>query len=107
MGHRLKFNQSDWTLESSGLTVTEWLNNNVIWLIPAAPLLACAWIVVIGHVVRRQYAHRPLVLGLAVSFAASLYLLLVVVPHEFGHDHEPSRAVVKTIYQWIEIGSLD
>jgi len=88
--------------------VTNWLKENVIWLIPAAPLLACLWIVLVGQVIRRKYAHRPLVIGLTVSFLASLYLLLVVVPQGFGHDeHEASHSVMTTVYQWISIGSLD
>ena len=87
--------------------MAEWLNANVLWLIPAAPLLACIWIVLVGQVVRRNHAHRPLVIALAISFLASLYLLAVVVPHGFGHDHEPSHAITKTIYQWIQIGSMD
>lgn len=87
--------------------MTDWLQENVLWLIPAAPLLACLWIVLVGHVIRRQYAHRPLVIGLAVALAASLYLLTVVVPHGFGHEHEPSHSVVTTVYQWIQIGTID
>ena len=48
----------------------DWLTpSNVLWLIPAAPLLACVWIVVVGHAVRRQYAHRPVVLAIAISAA--------------------------------------
>lgn len=88
--------------------MTEWLNENVIWLIPAAPLLACLWIVLIGQIVRRNYAHRVLVLGLAVSFLASLYLLTVVVPHGFGHDeHDANHSISTTIYQWINIGTIN
>ena len=94
--------------------MAEWLNENILWLIPAAPLLACLWIVLVGHVIRRQYAHRPLVLGLAVSLAASLYLLLVVVRGGFatseGHGGEhaaASHAVITTVYQWISVGTID
>ncbi len=88
--------------------MTNWLNENILWLIPAAPLLACLWIVLVGQVIGRKYAHRPLVLGLAVSLAASLYLLTVVVPHGFGHDeHESSHSVMTTVYQWIKIGTID
>jgi NADH-quinone oxidoreductase subunit L len=90
------------------LTVIEWLNGNVIWLIPAAPLLACLWIVLVGHVMRRNYAHRPLVMGLAVSLVASLYLLTIVVPEGFGHEeHEASHSVTTFVYQWIQIGTID
>ncbi len=86
----------------------EWLNDNVLWLIPAAPLLACLWIVLVGHVTRRNYAHRPLVIGLAVSFLASLYLLTIVVPGSFGHEeHEASHSVPTIIYQWIQVGTID
>ncbi len=92
----------------------DWLKpNDVLWLIPLAPLLACAWIVLVGQVVRRQYAHRPVVLALAVSLAAAVYLLTTVVPSGFGHagahgEHtEASHAVVTTIYQWISVGQLD
>ena len=96
--------------------VFDWFKpNDVLWLIPAAPLLACLWIVVVGHVVRRQYAHRPVVLALAVSFVASIYLLVNVVPpekpaHSEEHgDHAAHAEVWKaqktTIYQWIYVDS--
>ena len=78
----------------------DWLKpHDVLWLIPAAPLLACLWIVVVGHVVRRQYAHRPVILAIAFSAVLSYYLLLKVVPDHFGtplaHDqhaqeHKPA-----------------
>ena len=98
--------------------------NDVLWVIPAAPLLACLWIVIVGHVVRRKYAHRPVVVALAVSFAASVYLLLNVVPeHEAAPtasakaaeqaehtEHESHvqewKAVPKLIYDWIHIEAL-
>ncbi len=69
----------------------DWLTpSTVLWLIPAAPLLACLWIVVVGHAVRRQYAHRPVVLAIAISAALSVHLLLNVVPMGFGDDtHAP------------------
>jgi len=64
--------------------VFDWLTpHNVLWLIPAAPLLACLWIVVVGHVVRRQYAHRPVILAIAISAALSIHLLVTVVPTGF------------------------
>ena len=87
--------------------------NDVLWLIPLAPLVACLWIVLVGHAVRRQYAHRPVVLALAVSFAAAVYLLTSVVPGGFGSAGEhgehagASHAIVTTIYQWIKVGQLD
>ncbi len=87
--------------------------NDVLWVIPAAPLLACLWIVLVGHVVRRQYAHRPVVLALAVSLAAAICLLIHVVPSGFGHAGEhgahgsPSHAIIKHLYQWISVGQLN
>lgn len=63
----------------------DWLKpNDVLWLIPAAPLLACLWIVVVGHVVRRQHAHRPVILAIAFSAVLSYHLLINVVPQNFG-----------------------
>ncbi|MDX1967043.1 MAG: NADH-quinone oxidoreductase subunit L [Planctomycetaceae bacterium] len=61
----------------------DWLNQNVIWMIPAAPLAACLWIVLFGQFARRQAAHRSLVLGMFVSLLSALYLLLAVVPTTF------------------------
>jgi NADH-quinone oxidoreductase subunit L len=94
--------------------VTEWLSDNVLWLIPAAPLAACLWIAVIGQVVRRQQAHRPVVLALAVSLAASLYLMSAIVPQTFGgHENasenhaEAAAGTLQTVYDWIRVGGLD
>lgn len=95
----------------------DWLKpTDVLWLIPAAPLLACLWIVIVGHVIRRQYAHRPVILALAISFAASIHLLVNVVPtgfvtvqHGEHDDHAEHKAaavptsVSTTIYEWIHI----
>jgi len=69
--------------------VFDWLQQNVIWLIPAAPLLACLWIVLVGQFARRDLAHRPVVLALLVSFLSAVYLLFGVVPQTFvEHGHE-------------------
>uniref|UniRef100_A0A7C2K1A9 NADH-quinone oxidoreductase subunit L n=1 Tax=Schlesneria paludicola TaxID=360056 RepID=A0A7C2K1A9_9PLAN len=70
----------------------DWLNDNVIWLIPAAPLLACLWIVVAGQFFRRDKAHRPVVLALTVSCLAALYLMFAVVPKTFDVKAEASSA---------------
>ena len=64
--------------------VFDWLKpHDVLWLIPAAPLCACLWIVVVGHVVRRQYAHRPVILAIAISAVLSIHLLVNIVPTGF------------------------
>lgn len=100
----------------------DWLKpNDVLLLIPAAPLVACLWIVVIGHVFRRQNAHIPVVLALLVSAVLSLHLLFNVVPSGFPkveeghgehaaasdeHGHaEPSKAIVTNLGTWIRIGA--
>lgn len=86
----------------------DWLRQNVLWVIPAAPLAACVWIVLVGHVIRRNYAHRPLVVGLVISWLASIFLLTTVVPGAFGHDeHEASHSVIKVVYQWFSVGTID
>jgi NADH-quinone oxidoreductase subunit L len=91
--------------------VFDWLNHNAIWLIPAAPLLATLWIVVAGQFVRREQAHRPVVLALFVSWLAAMYLWAVAVPQTFpaeddhggGHVAHAS-AVTYEVYQWIKVG---
>lgn len=95
------------------MAVTEWLQDNVLWIIPAAPLAACLWIVLFGQVVRRQYAHRPVVLALTISLLASAYLAWFVVPETFAaHDpaeshHEQSIGTVRTVYDWINVGRVN
>lgn len=93
--------------------VTDWLHDNVLWLIPAAPLAACLWIVLVGQVFRREYAHRPVVLALLISLLASLYLTWFVVPESFA-AHEPAdrhvvqaSGTVRTVYDWIHVGRVD
>lgn len=86
--------------------VADWLHENVLWLIPAAPLAACLWVVIFGHSARRAQAHRPVVLALTVSFLASLYVLAVVIPETFG-DHGHAAATFDTHYSWISVGRLD
>ncbi len=92
--------------------MTEWLNDNVLWLIPAGPLAAALWIVVFGQLSRRAYAHRPAIAGILVSFLAALYLWWFVVPGTFGGHgtdghHAATGAVVRTIYDWINVGGVD
>ena len=48
-----------------------WLDHNVLWLIPAAPLVASLWIVVAGQFLKRANAHRPVVLALFVAAASA------------------------------------
>lgn len=71
-----------------------WLNENCLWLIPAAPLAACLWIVVAGQFFRRDKAHRGVVLGLLVAWLCALNLLMVVVPSTFEGNYE--RGIVSS-----------
>jgi len=72
-----------------------WLNENCLWLIPAAPLAACLWIVVAGQFFRRDKAHRVVVLGLLASWLCALNLLLVVVPSTFEDHGEHAAAATE------------
>ncbi len=93
--------------------MTEWLHDNVLWVIPAAPLAACLWIVLFQQSFRRAYAHRPVVLALTISFLASLYLMGVVLPEQFGgadaHEGHGAHAagVTYNVYNWINVGALE
>lgn len=103
----------------------DWLQANVLWIIPAAPLVACLWIVVAGQFFRRSLAHRPVVAALAIAFAASTYLAWSVVPATFStHDAEATAgapedaahadehhaaaggSVVRVVYDWFHVGEL-
>ncbi|HUQ72134.1 MAG TPA: NADH-quinone oxidoreductase subunit L [Planctomycetaceae bacterium] len=104
----------------------DFLNENVLWIIPAAPLLACLWIVVAGQFFRRDLAHRPVVVALTVSCLAAYYLLFAVVPKTFdpalyateeeavaAHDEHaavpgpPGGAVKFVVYEWFRVGMLN
>ncbi len=104
-----------------------WLDQNVLWLIPAAPLAACVWIVFAGQFLRRGNAHRPVVLALFVAALSAAYLACAVVPQTFSEDahhddghhavahaedhpkaevHKPhGGAVTYSVYQWFHVGS--
>jgi NADH-quinone oxidoreductase subunit L len=104
--------------------VFEWLNDNTIWLIPAAPLAAAVWVGTVGQMIRRAQAHRPVVLALIVAWLAALYVWAVAVPQTFssahaqrqdehgpprqasGHDHPVSSggAVTYEVYEWLRVG---
>lgn len=94
--------------------MVSWLNDNVLWLIPAAPLLACLWIVVAGQFIRREKAHQPVVLGLLVSWLCALYLLFSVVPGTFPKDDHGEQgdhataggAVTYFVYDWFHVGTV-
>lgn len=67
----------------------DWLTKeSVLWIVPAAPLVACLWIVVVNQFVGRQRAHRPLVVAMFISWLAAICLATTIVPEKFAKgDH--------------------
>jgi NADH-quinone oxidoreductase subunit L len=78
-------------------------------VIPAMPLLAAVLTAVLGPRVLRARSHWPAVLGFAVSFVASL-LLLIQVHHACGEQGRQGNDTAKrgfsttvTLWQWADI----
>lgn len=94
---------------NGGLTiVTEAARQAILWLIPTAPLLACILIALTGVRSLRERSHWPCILGIAIALAASLTLLLHIIPSlpvRLGAAHHP--AVVSVGYEWIRVGALE
>ena len=79
----------------------DWLTKeSVLWIVPAAPLLACLWIVVVGQFCGRASAHRPVITALFISWLAAVCLLTTIVPegfvahtdHAVAHSSETSSS---------------
>lgn len=112
--------------------MVDWFFENILLIIPGAPLAACLWIIFIGQFVRRDYAHRPVVLALLISAIASILLMVNVVPsgfdsreqdhavahHDGASEHHGaqeiqalkgngSQAKEQFVYQWISTGRAD
>ena len=77
--------------------MSESLVRTLLWIIPAAPLVA-AILTAFGGRALRERSHLPCVCALAIAFAASLWLLVGGV----GAD-----GAVTTGYDWIRAGSFD
>ncbi len=77
----------------------------VLWLIPAAPLMAAVVTAALGPKVLRERSHLPCWFGLCVAVVSSFALLLSIVLAGFG-EHG-GEAAVASGYQWIEVGGID
>ena len=60
--------------------MSEDIQQIVLWLIPAAPLLAAIVTALLGPKLLRYKSHLPCWSALAVSFVCSLILLLKILP---------------------------
>ncbi len=89
----------------------------VLWLIPAAPLLAAIVTALLGPKLLRYKSHLPCWSALAVSFVCSLILLLKILPSveqaALPAEGEATFAqsatgpqVIATGYEWFSVGSL-
>ncbi len=77
----------------------------VLWLIPAAPLVAAVVTAVFGPVALKHRSHLPCWLGLAVAMVCAWIVLFSLVPAGF---REPtSTPAIATGYQWIDAGGFN
>ncbi len=89
----------------------------VLWLIPAAPLIAAIITALLGPKLLRDKSHLPCWSALAVSFVCSLILLLKILPSiesvaapvegEVAVAHSSSGPeVIASGFEWFSVGSL-
>ncbi|MGL4464514.1 MAG: NADH-quinone oxidoreductase subunit L, partial [Planctomycetia bacterium] len=69
----------------------------LVWLIPLAPLLGAAVALVVAGLGRPQYAHLPVAVGLAASFASAAFL----------HLSLPLGGSIVQGYNWLDLGGLN
>jgi len=97
--------------------MSEEIQQIVLWLIPAAPLLAAIVTALLGPKLLRYKSHLPCWSALAVSFLCSLILLLKILPSvesgaapvdgEVAIAHSASGPqVIATGFEWFSVGSL-
>jgi len=97
--------------------MSEEIQQIVLWLIPAAPLLAAIVTALLGPKLLRYKSHLPCWSALAVSFVCSLILLLKILPSvesgaapvdgEVAIAHSASGPqVIATGFEWFSVGSL-
>jgi NADH-quinone oxidoreductase subunit L len=75
------------------------VSESLLWLIPAAPLIAAVLTALFGRVLGEQ-SYWPCVAALAASFAASAWLL-------FGGFAGTPDGAVASGYTWMSVGGLD
>jgi len=104
--------------------MSEDIQRKVLWLIPAAPLLAAIVTALLGPKLLRYRSHLPCWSALAVSFVCSLILMLKILPsvepgegwtaYPLLSDLEANQAeqashlvqVIATGFEWFSVGSL-
>ena len=97
--------------------MSEDIQQIVLWLIPAAPLLAAIVTALLGPKLLCYKSHLPCWSALAVSFVCSLILLLKILPSveqaALSAEGEATIAqsatgpqVIATGYEWFSVGSL-
>lgn len=97
--------------------MSEDLQQIVLWLIPAAPLVAAIVTAVLGPKLLRYKSHLPCWSALAVSFVCSLILLLKILPsvEQAAPPEEVGVAISQTAtgpqviasgFEWFNVGSL-
>lgn len=89
----------------------------VLWLIPAAPLISAIITALLGPKLLRYKSHLPCWSAIAVSFVCSLILLLKILPSveqvaapvdaaaAIAHS-APNPQVIAVGYEWFSVGSL-
>ena len=89
----------------------------ILWLIPAAPLISAIMTALLGPKLLRYRSHLPCWSAIAVSFVCSLILLLKILPAA-GHIEASAEGaeaaahafaspqVIATGYEWFSVGSL-
>ena len=80
--------------------MSEDIQHIVLWLIPAAPLLAAIVTALLGPKLLRYKSHLPCWSALAVSFVCSLILLLKILPSVSGPQ------LIASGFEWFSVGSL-
>ncbi len=83
----------------------EHVQHLVLWLIPAAPLVAAVATALLGPKVLKGQSHLPCWLGLAVAMVCAYVVFFTLVPAGFG-EHENTPAIA-TGYQWIDAGGFN
>lgn len=90
--------------------MSEDLQQLILWLIPAAPLVSAIITAFLGPGVLRSKSHLPCWAALAVSFLCSLTLLLKVLPGAVVVSPSGSSVAVQQVVvsanDWLTVGDL-
>ena len=89
----------------------------ILWLIPAAPLISAIVTALLGPKLLRYISLLPCWSAIAVSFVCSLVLLVKILP-SVGHAETPAQGaeaavhavaspqIIATGFEWFSVGSL-